>query len=99
MELEVQITSFIVSFVFGYFFSFLLNLNYQYLFGTRKWAKIIATVFFILDNTILYFILLRWINHGVMHPYFFFMIVLGFCFGNYYTKKIRKKKPASKCEK
>jgi len=90
MILEVQIQSLIYSFVYGFFFSILLNLNYKYLFKTGIYYKIFINILFILDNVLLYYILLRIINNGVIHPYFFIMIVLGFLLGNYYSKKIRK---------
>lgn len=90
MVLEVQIQSLIYSFVYGFFFSILLNFNYKYLFKTGIYYKIVINILFMLDNVLLYYILLRIINNGVIHPYFFIMIVLGFFLGNYYSKKIRK---------
>jgi len=90
MVLEVQLQSLIYSFVYGFFFSFLLNINYKYLFNSTNFYKIIINILFILDNVLLYYILLRLINNGVIHIYFLLMIVLGFMFGNYYTKKIRR---------
>lgn len=90
MVLEVQLQSLIYSFVYGFFFSFLLNINYKYLFNSTSIYKIIINILFILDNVLLYYIILRYINNGVIHMYFLLMIVFGFVFGNYYTKKIRR---------
>lgn len=90
MLLKVQFQSLIYSFVYGFFFSILLNINYKYLFDSKKIKKIIFNIIFILDNSLLYYILLKYINNGVVHIYFFIMIILGFILGNYYSKKIRK---------
>jgi len=90
MSLEVQIQSLIYSFVFGVFFSYTVNLNYRYLFSSKKVFKIIMNLLFVLVHVLLYFILLRKINSGVLHIYFLLMIIFGFLFGNYYSRKIRK---------
>lgn len=90
MILEVQIQSLIYSFVYGFFFSILLNYNYKFLFKSNNYYKIIINILFILDNVLLYYIILKYINNGVIHVYFFIMIVLGVIFGNYYSKKVRK---------
>jgi len=90
MSLEVQLQSFIYSFVFGFFFSFTVNLNYRYLFSGKKVMKIIMNLLFIFVHVLLYFILLKMINSGVLHIYFLGFVLLGFGFGNYYTKRVRK---------
>lgn len=90
MSLEVQIQSLIYSFVYGYFFSFLVNLNYKYLFKSKFVFKIIINILFILDNVLFYYIILKYINKGIIHPYFIIMIILGFLFGNIYSSKIRR---------
>ncbi len=92
MNLEIQIQSLIYSFVYGLFFSYLLNLNYRILFMSRRLIQIFANFFFVLDNVFLYFILLRYINQGIFHTYFFLLLILGFIVGNTVTKKIRFKK-------
>lgn len=92
MGLETQIQSMIYSFVYGLFFSFLFNLHYHYLFDSKKWVQCIVSFLFLMDHVFLYFILLRYINHGVVHSYFIILIVLGCLVGNHTTKKIRKKK-------
>lgn len=90
MSLEVQFQTFIYSFFFGTFFSFMFNLNYRVLFSSRGIFKIIINVLFIVIHVLLYFIFLKMINSGVLHIYFLLFILIGFLFGNFYTKKIRK---------
>lgn len=90
MSLEVQIQSLIYSFVFGIFFSYTMNLNYRYLFSSTKLIRIIINLLFVLVHVLFYFILLKMINSGVLHIYFLIVFILGFCFGNYYSKKLRR---------
>lgn len=90
MSLEVQLQSLIYSFVFGVFFSYTVNLNYRCLFSSRRFVKLIINLLFVLVHVLLYFILLKLINSGVLHIYFFMVLVIGFLFGNYYSKKIRR---------
>ena len=89
MTLEVQIQSIIYSFVYGLFFSFLLNFNYRFLFLGKRVYRILINFLFIVDNVLLYFILLRYINYGEMHYYFLLLVILGYFVGNHTTKKIR----------
>lgn len=91
MDLIVQIQSLVYSFVYGYFFSFLLNWNYHFLMAKHIIVRVLINLFFVIDNVLLYFILLKIINSSVFHIYFLFMIILGFLYGNNYTKKMRYK--------
>lgn len=89
MDLLVQIQSLVYSFVYGYFFSFVLNLNYQFLIAKHVIVRVLTNLFFVIDNVLLYFILLKVINSSVFHIYFLFALILGFLYGNRYTKKVR----------
>lgn len=90
MILTVQIQSFLFSFVYGMFFAFMFNLNYKYLFCKKKLNKIILNLFFNIDIFLLYFLLLKRINYGIIHIYFLICLYLGFILGNKMTKKFRK---------
>ncbi len=91
MTLEVQIQSFVYSFLYGMFFSLMLNLHYTLLFQSKKWVQIILSFLFLLDHVLVYFIFLRWINQGIFHPYFLLLLYLGYFVGNHTTKKLRGK--------
>lgn len=82
MNLRIQIVSLFFSFVFGIIFSICTNLNYRFLFTKNIYCKIIITFIYILDFTLLYFILLQKINNGIIHIYFFLMIGIGYLVGN-----------------
>lgn len=98
MDLKIQIISLLFSFVFGVFFSICTNLNYRFLFSKNKVFKIIITIIFVLDLSLLYFLMIRKINQGVIHGYFLLAIALGFFLGfinlskylNFMKQKIKK---------
>ncbi len=94
MNIKIQIISIIFSFVFGIIFSLLTNLNYKYLFSKNKVYKVFFTFIYILDATLLYFIIIKKINNGIVHLYFLLFIGLGFLVGllrlTKYTNKLKK---------
>ena len=90
MLLEKQFQTFIYSFVFGIFFNFMFNLNYRILFSSKKIFKVIVNIVFVAIHTLIYFIFLKIINSGVFHIYFLMFLIIGFLFGNYYFRKLRK---------
>lgn len=78
MNLELQIQTFIVSFLFGIFFGIELKLNYKFIYQSKKIYKIMTTFFFVITNILVYFIILRKINNGILHIYGIIAIILGF---------------------
>lgn len=90
IPLNIQIKSIIYSFLYGVFFSFLLNLNYKFIYYSKGVIKIIVNLLFILDNTLLYFIILRYVNNGILHYYFIISLFLGFLCVNKVSSKIFK---------
>lgn len=96
MTLKIQIICFIFSFLYGVVISFLVNLNYDVLFNKKLVLKILADFFFFVDLALLYFIILRFINQGILHIYFLILLLVGF-FSSYNNfKKIRQKSVKSK---
>ena len=90
ISLEIQLKSIVFSFLYGVFFSILLNINYKFIYFSKGIKKIILNLFFVIDNTFLYFIILRYLNNGVLHAYFLLSIVLGFFSVNKLTSKLLK---------
>lgn len=82
MSLKLQIISLIVSFLYGIFFSFLLNINYKIIYNNSKLIKIIGTFIFIIANSLLYFYILLKINNGIVHIYLLLSLLMGFILGN-----------------
>ena len=91
ISLDVQIKSIVFSFIYGVFFSFLLNLNYKFIYYSKGILKALINLFFIIDNVFLYFIILRFINNGIVHFYFLLSMFIGFLSVNKISSKIRLK--------
>ena len=87
MELSIQLQVLTVSFVYGILFSYLLKLQYKFLFESTKFYKILITFLFVFDNCLLYFLILRAINNGIFHIYFLLVLILGFFVGNNFIRK------------
>lgn len=92
MDLETQIQSLIISFVYGMYISLTFNLLYKYLYINIKILKITLDIAYVFINVFIYFYLLLNINNGNVHPYFVGLLILGFITGNKKTKLIRKNK-------
>lgn len=98
MELKVQIISLLFSFIFGIVFSVFTNINYRFLYCKNKTFQIIITMIYVIDAALCYFLILKKINNGIIHSYFFLAIALGFFFGflnlskyiNSFKKKVKK---------
>ncbi len=88
IPLKIQILSVSVSYLYGIFFSILLNLNAKYIYKTKKIQKYLFNFIFVLDNVLLYFIILRHINNGILHYYFILALLLGFLSVNKVTNRI-----------
>lgn len=89
MTLKIQIISLIVSFLYGIFFSILLNINYKVIYNNNKFIKIIGTLLFVIFNSLLYFLILLKVNNGIVHIYCIFALIFGFTLYNcFFSKKI-----------
>ncbi len=91
MELELQIQSLIFSFVYGMFFSLLLNLNYHIVVNVNNWYKIILSFLFVVATVLVYFIIIRLINDGIIHFYFLLVFLCGVFIAERKTYVIRRK--------
>ena len=78
MNLKIQVFSLLFSFFFGVIFSVLVNINYKLLFTKYKIFQVIVTLLFVIFGALIYFFLLKFINNGVIHPYFYLMVFIGF---------------------
>jgi hypothetical protein len=87
MVLGVQIISLVVSFCYGVFFYFMLELNSRFIYSSNLWVRIVVSFMFVMFHTLLYFFILMRINNGYVHFYFFLCMLLG-----YYMCKVLYKK-------
>jgi len=88
MQLNIQIYSFISSFLFGCLFYILLDLFYKFVEKMKIILKIIISFIFIMLMASLYFVLMLFINNGVIHIYFLFMILVGYIFVNFISLRL-----------
>ena len=90
MSLSEQVFSMIFSFIYGIVLSILYNFIYNLLFIIIMISKVIFNLLFVLDLVLLYFLIIKKINGGIIHPYFYLLIILGFisCFSLF--KRLRK---------
>lgn len=88
MVLKIQIYSFLVSFFYGIFFYFMLEINSRFIYSSNKVIKVISSFLFILFNAILYFIILLKVNNGYIHIYFFLCILVGYIMCKVVVKKV-----------
>lgn len=87
MELKIQLLSLFVSFIFGIFLFFMVKLNYKYLFSSFNKKRIFFNFIFSLDFSLLYFLVLYYINDGILHLYFLLLIIFGFLLSYNFTKR------------
>lgn len=78
MNIKTQLITILISFLFGIFFSLQLSINYKFIYSNKKIYKIIFTFLIVLVNTLLYFILLKKFNNGILHVYGIICIIIGF---------------------
>lgn len=106
MSLDTQIISLLFSFGYGILVSYLFNLNYNFIYLSSLLYRVVINILFCVDLALVYFLLIKVINYGVIHIYFVFAFLLGFIlFVNRYKflrklikvkKYIKKTKPKNK---
>ena len=78
MDLKWQILSILFSFGYGIISSYLYNLNYNFIHNTSILYKLVINILFCVNLGLIYFILIKVINYGVVHIYFVFSFIVGF---------------------
>lgn len=91
IKLDIQIKSLFISILFGILFAFLYKLNYKYLYKTGKLYKYVINFLFSVDFFLLFFIVLKRINNGVIHMYFLVLFFISYLFFNFLINFTQKK--------
>lgn len=91
MTSNLQLVSFIVSFIFGIMFYFLTYINFKLLKNLKLFIQHILTLVYVLDMIIIYIIIFYKLNKGYFHIYFLFIVILGFIVGYIINKKYLSK--------
>ena len=90
MNAITQLTTLTISFLYGFIFYYLFKINNKIIQNKKKFYQSLITILFMYNIVLIYIILIFKINHGIFHPYFFIMIILGFYTNTKLTKKIQK---------
>ena len=91
MNSNLQLISFLVSFIFGIFFCLITILNFKLIAKTKKFLQHILTFIYVIDMTIIYIIIIYKLNRGYFHIYFVMMVFIGFLIGYTIYKKLISK--------
>ncbi len=81
MDAKTQIIVLLTSYLYGFFFFYLANLNNYIIKKQKRIYRSIITIMFMVNIVLLYIIIIFKINNGNFHPYFFIMLTLGFFTG------------------
>ncbi len=92
MSLFIQIKMILITFIYGLFFSFTFNLSKKVLLDSKRVIKLLLSSLFMIDHTLLYFILIRFINNSILHIYLFIFFILGIYFYRHYFTYTNKTK-------
>lgn len=77
MILKNQILTIIFSIIYGFFFYLLIYLNKKVLFNKSIIKRIISNLLFIIDMVLIYFIIIKIVNNGVLTYYSYIFIIIG----------------------
>ena len=91
MNSNMQIISFLVSFIYGIVFYYLTILNFKLIDNLKTFVKHILTFIYVLDVTIIYIIIFYHLNKGYFHIYFILTVFIGFVLGCFLHKKYLSK--------
>lgn len=91
MNSNMQLLSFLVSFLFGNIFCFLTIINFKLIETLKKYLQHIITFIYVLDMVIIYIIMLYKLNKGYFHIYFILMVMIGYIVGYILYKKFLSK--------
>ena len=90
MGLTEQFLSFILSFFFGIFIYIIFKYNKKYLYDKNIIKRFLFATIFFVDIVLLYFLLMKNINGGVINLYFIMFVLLGIVYKKYVKKATRK---------
>lgn len=91
MNSNMQLLSFLVSFIFGIIFYFITIINFKLINDLKLYLKHILTFIYVLDMVIIYVIIFYHLNKGYFHIYFLLSVFLGYFVAFLTNKKFLSK--------
>lgn len=92
MILKVQILSILFSFLYGNIIFWLLELNYKLLYEGKLFYRVVVSFLFVIVISLIYFICMIKINNGILHIYFYLILLTGYLLSFVIYRKINCKK-------
>ena len=89
MILKEQIYTILFSTIYGAIFYILIILNKKMLFKGNIFKRILFNLLFNIDLFLIYFIILRYINNGILTYYSYLFITIGSVIAQYTTNKLK----------
>lgn len=90
INLSIQMKLLVFSFIFGFFFSLLIELFNNKTKKCKTIVKIVLSFIIVFLSTIVYFEGIKKIGHAIFHIYSIITIILGFLFYDLIAKKLKK---------
>jgi len=78
IDLEIQIKLIIFSFIFGFFFSILIEILNKKICNCKNYVKLILSLLVIIIATYIYFEGIKIIGNAIFHIYSIISIIIGF---------------------
>lgn len=91
MTSNMQLLSFLVSYLFGICFYFITIINFKLINTLKVYIQHIITFVYVMDMIIIYIIIFYNLNKGYFHIYFIIMVFIGYLCGYLLNKKIISK--------
>lgn len=77
MNLQMQVSLSIFSFLYGMFFALTTTVAFRLLHHPNLWIRYLFTFGFIMLHILVYFLILRRFFYGILHPYSILLLTLG----------------------
>lgn len=78
MNSYIQLFCIVVSFFYGYFLYYFNNFNYKIIENKNILIKIIISILYVFNVSLVYVVFLYYINNGILHIYFILFIIIGY---------------------
>lgn len=85
MSLTEQAVSILFSFLYGILIYFAYKISYKYLYANKKIYSFFNSLLFVVDSTLVYFIIMYKINEGIINILFILITLITFLLLNYFN--------------
>ncbi len=96
MSLTEQAVSILFSFLYGILIYFTYKISYKYLYANKKIYSFFNSLLFVVDSTLVYFIIMYKINEGIINILFVLITLITFLLLNYFNLQKKCKNMANR---